>query len=847
MKSLLILTLQIIALFVPVTVMAGAADFEILTKEEAAEFEYTYNGVSYNLTQRAVGAEQVLAMLDYIYNEPAVPGTIYEPGDEDVKIMWNYPGGDEQVEGLTVVLVEVDSSNKISAAQVETDAIRLTSDSNPGWVFNIDTSLNRFFFLLKGRVRHQVGSALGGSTVNTQTQFEEMSASYSGYSSSGEQEVYNCYDYIVNKGERFRILHDCMVMLESRHYFFMGATADDVQDYKINMCLFVPDNRMKNWKRGEFEGYNMDRDTNGKYTWYNPSYSPYIFTYSILQNVPQVTVSDDGRTADIHLSWVSSFDDMVSDNTVEQEYYVYLVDDAGNVSTEPLNSSPLNVPEYDIKDCELTDEPQSYTYVIKGCPKESSFSPVQSNERVAMLPSAHIVNVPIDVYHTSVYNHTDRCNEYANTVILSNKENFGVPLEYALQEGSRFEFLRDGGVIATVTLSGSVDEGIYYMFDGSDVKYGLPTPAEGDYNVDFGADGVSYVDKFSAVVDDNGHPDAYNYQIVFHYNHNGDDAAVQSAKVTVNIPKTELEVNHTVSHSRDEVDGDEDGSLDSGLTSTLVLAVENKPQLRSYVVWRGGYGDANGGVKIAEALHDAVGSTYNCVVRDVDGEYVSAGTLTAQGINDFVFCDELSAATIGYIPVIEAYDDSDMTRFNTYGSPVKEIGVAAVELSADDCLTFNAGEFSCHLAWKPMYDPALYTPVLYRLWRSVAGGQEQLIGAFTADELEMEDGKAVMTDAFKYADNSVGAVYRIRLYAQENSSGMYIVAESSDNSEYLLSTGVSNPGTGEAQVAVDGGCIVAPEDAAVYTVSGVRVAPTGLVPGIYIVVSQGVAQKVFVR
>lgn len=586
-----------------------------------------------NLTDKATEVEHMIALLDYVYRTPAIPGFVHdlaydrmiadgfgtdgineEDSRKNLREVWaNVPylpcpespfnmDPSEIIEtplnGATALLVELkDSFEKLPDANYSDEVIKdyvksvslitkqiyvSTSQDgaeNPGYLFNVEGKLNKFFIVTKGRNRATYVLDENGrfkeGVIGTRpfyNMFEE-------FSPSNKEPIYGVYEKMNNE-EAFHVDHNCSSVIKQAHHIGLDIqreNPEDYVDYTVNLMFFLPDYRFLGDSRRNGPNNSWEH-----YTYYPSSYNgeetlirrPFMFFNKIKATIAAPEVNSLNHMVKVPVSWRSEYKD-ITRSQVPEQFFVYRVVD-GVIETEPIPGSQLemrqadtaldpvtgeivrtNSPEVEIYVYETQkEESRNVRYVIRGRRSGSEFSYVESNQVQEMIPGYsrfETLKINIDGTARSQFDVAAQKNVYANTVDLLNNASEENCLRYchlkapagAEDEGTVFELRRYTGDDAdydvvghlTITSKSVSADGLFYLFDykvtyadgrkdESKLIHRFRTPRnasnpESDalarVEAVEGNEGIlaTFVDRFSADVAQNKQPGRYSYQIVY--------------------------------------------------------------------------------------------------------------------------------------------------------------------------------------------------------------------------------------------------------------------------------------------------------------------------------------------
>ena len=245
----------------------------------------------------------------------------------------------------------------VKEVQLLTDGLRIgTGGDNPGTAFAYTGSLNRFFFISKGKLAYVTGS--------DRAPFYSMYEEFSPTTQSNTTGIDDFYAEMVG-GNSYGIIHDCQSVNYMQHYFSMTGSTGTEEKSVAAMVFYIPDDR----------GSNPADSTGSK--WRNYDHQPQVGLYTIhlaAETAPVASYSESNRQYDVFLDWTSSLNQMVS-NTVPQTYVIYKVtfDDQGNRVYTYLDEVE-DVTTYTYQEDQLQTS-QTFTYVILGYPTNATNKP----------------------------------------------------------------------------------------------------------------------------------------------------------------------------------------------------------------------------------------------------------------------------------------------------------------------------------------------------------------------------------------------------------------------------------------------------------------------------------------
>ena len=319
-------------------------------------------------------------------------------------------------------------SRNVESIQLLTDGLRIGEGDKKGTVFNAPIDeYNKFFFLSKGQARQKSDMVVQEQVyqehlLGENVPFAQMFEQFSPTGGKAGDDIFDFYSEMM-EGKVYRIIHDCLSVIQNQHEFSMSGHADTTRYKLTGMNFFIPDHRLQYWELTDtlkeevtdnsstvtervkaiytVDGRDMnpyqpasDTKTNDHSTFYRtPSaLAVWYAQYDTAQHAPLVGIymidlkaeasqcegySEDNRYYNVDLDWTSSLNEM-SGNGVKQTYIIY------QVVTDSVTGELVNVPIDTVKDCTdfrphlrldtlYEQQAHSYTltYVIQGSPTDS--------------------------------------------------------------------------------------------------------------------------------------------------------------------------------------------------------------------------------------------------------------------------------------------------------------------------------------------------------------------------------------------------------------------------------------------------------------------------------------------
>lgn len=316
----------------------------------------------------------------------------------------------------------------VESIQLLTDGLRIGEADKVGTVFNAPIDeYNKFFFLSKGQARQKSDIAVQEQVyqqhlLGENVPFAQMFEQFSPTGGKAGDDIFDFYSEMM-EGKVYRIIHDCLSVIQNQHEFSMAGHADTTRYKMTGMNFFIPDHRLQYWELTDtlkeevtdnsstvsevvkaiytVDGRDMNpyqpassTKTNDHSTFYRtPSaLAVWYAQYDTAQHAPLVGIymidleaeatqcegyNENNRYYNVDLDWTSSLNEM-SGNGVSQTYIIY------QVVTDSVTGELVNVPIDTVENCTdfrphlrldtlYEQQAHSYTltYVIQGSPTDS--------------------------------------------------------------------------------------------------------------------------------------------------------------------------------------------------------------------------------------------------------------------------------------------------------------------------------------------------------------------------------------------------------------------------------------------------------------------------------------------
>ena len=802
----------LLAMLMAVTAVSAAqAQSTCLTADDYSKITFTWSGDdgeshTSKLTDVATDPYHIYYLLREVYKNPNVPGILqggYESDgttrEGDVTYKRTVDGwelGSSSItapskEGYTTLLVKVkdtwsksdavgsdniskskvisEISKGIESVQLLTDAMRFNGGSNPGTLYKLTGSGNRFFFLSKGRARCTKSGWFGGTSVAERDPFMGMYEEFSPVSTAASTGETDFYSKMMG-GDVFGVVHDCGSVLATDHWFSMSGSESTEQKSLDNITFFIPDKRLTAWDNRD----KQDGSSGHYYTNYNQNYAPKVSLYTVKLGADTAKVAGTNRYT-VTLDWSTSLKEIMG-NEIDQVFKLYVVDGNGNKTL--LEKDPLtNCYTYSYG-VEQKEHGYSITYQITAKPtvNGAGFSEVWSNYAQVAIPGLdpnEALTLGIGGSSTSRYSADKEENQYANYVMMNN--GVGTNIRGAsVSTASKFNFYRickkagtaqdDRTLVAEVSITGTSASAINYSVQykaqnsADNAKYPATTGtfaiADNDV-INFG--NFVICDQFSASTEHNDHPDRYTYKV--HFAPDGQNEKFYSNDFGVKVYKTLGSRVLSAAYTEAEAKGDTQRTLaiDGSQVPVVGFAVENDPNIQKYEVVR----------LSGDGTTTAIGRAQHTTSGEYATFEVSGGAELQTGVTDNtakISDNDYDYTSVErYVPVVYVYPTNRDEAPNTYGCDIKS--AAAVKLSAQlvkkdvshyqlqsgDGRRIGARYFSTTLKAITMLPAEGMVVGSYRMWRDCGGNAVEEM----ADKAYRTDSRQAWFDGFNAAAASL--------------------------------------------------------------------------------------------
>ena len=235
-----------------------------------------------------------------------------------------------------------------------TNSVRVgasTATSDAGTMFSYTGSLNRFFFISKGKDCYLSSYETSGD--NDLAPFYGMYEEFSPSTTESGDEITDFFERM-DQGEAYGVVHDCRSVNVQEHYFSMTGKDGTVHNSLSNLIFYIPDDRGQ-----KFDGTNA--------TWRNYDHQPRVGLYTAEIEATAKANKTQEHTYDVTVNWSTSLQNTLGfDEPETHDLWVVVRDQQGNIVLEELLTTTTDttytyqVPQY----------PDSYriAYIVRAWP-----------------------------------------------------------------------------------------------------------------------------------------------------------------------------------------------------------------------------------------------------------------------------------------------------------------------------------------------------------------------------------------------------------------------------------------------------------------------------------------------
>ena len=397
----------------------------------------------------------------------------------------------------------------IDAIELLTDGVRIGgTTSNAGTVFSYTGSLNRFYFISKGKQAYL--SSLESSSSADRAPFYSMFEEYAPTTQSDTAGVKDFFERM-DQGEAYDVVHDCQSVNYMEHYFSMTGKGGTTHNTMSNLLFYIPDDRGQKVSGSEWRDYD---------------HKPRVGLYTAEIAATAKPNKTQEHVYDVYINWSTSLQTILGfDEPETHDLWVVVKDDNGNVvldsllTTSPDTTYTYQVPQY----------PEGYTidYIIRAWPTTAPF-PVDhdanstgtffadSDPAQVLIPGYNDFVSLVRRHYESDFDLNTEHNFYRNFMSLSNQNESGLTaadlsdgdktlklMRYDLAdpsvqtEAANVKFSLDGNTVSW--LVNYLDQQIYHGHTPSN-KYELLTqgenpvfPTSGSFTVGSSGGGINPV------------------------------------------------------------------------------------------------------------------------------------------------------------------------------------------------------------------------------------------------------------------------------------------------------------------------------------------------------------------
>ena len=239
--------------------------------------------------------------------------------------------------------------SKYESIELLTDGLRVgQGTSNAGTVFAYTGTLNRFFFIGKGKT----------AQFSALAPFYEMYEEFSPTTVDEGAEIKDFYEKM-KQGATYDVVHDCQSVSYREHYFSMSGKDGTTHNRVNSLVLYIPDDRSTS---PDSEGY-VYRDYD-----HQPTVGMYMI--DLYANVEPSTTPD---YYTVTVDWFDNLGAITHDENIPQTYTLYAIwdeDKDGDLDTIPVYTGPNTTWNFDYP----VGDPRYYdiSYYVVGTPTNAT-------------------------------------------------------------------------------------------------------------------------------------------------------------------------------------------------------------------------------------------------------------------------------------------------------------------------------------------------------------------------------------------------------------------------------------------------------------------------------------------
>ena len=242
--------------------------------------------------------------------------------------------------------------SKYEAIELLTDGLRVgQGTSNAGTVFAYTGTLNRFFFIGKGKT----------AQFNSHAPFYDMYEEFSPTTVDEGAEIKDFYEKM-KQGATYNIQHDCQSVSQMEHYFSMSGKDGTTHNLVNSLVLYIPDDRSTP-PQTTSEGTTVSRQYD-----HQPTVGMYMI--DLYANVEPSTTPD---YYTVTVDWFDNLGAITHDENIPQTYTLYAIWDEnkdGVLDTIPVYTGPNTTWNHDYE----VGDPSYYdiSYYVVGTPTNAT-------------------------------------------------------------------------------------------------------------------------------------------------------------------------------------------------------------------------------------------------------------------------------------------------------------------------------------------------------------------------------------------------------------------------------------------------------------------------------------------